>query len=175
MPSDATSGDADLDGSIEADASRNCSTVTNASSFTPPGEQRPHCYWFHAFPSHWLGAANTCSAEGGHLVTISSNAETTFVLGLVATFPPNEWLWIGGTDGRFSSDGPGSGPYSWVTGEPMSYTNWYTDGDTPEPDGSCKSCGGNPCYCEHRIAIRNDGRWVDGYEAIPYRYICEAD
>ena len=172
---DVASSDADGDGAQVADAGRDCSTKPNGQVFTSPGESTPHCYWFHSIPGQWVGAANTCSSEAGHLVTISSDEENAFVLGLLTTGPPNERVWIGGTDGRFSSDGSGSGPYVWITGQPMSYVNWYSDTTTTEPDGACKMCGANPCFCEHRVAIGRDGRWADDYEANPNRFVCESD
>lgn len=172
---DVPSSNADRDGAPMADAGRDCSAKPNGQAFTSPGESTAHCYWFHSIPGQWVGAANTCSSEAGHLVTISSDAENAFVLGLLSTTPPNERVWIGGTDGRFSSEGPGSGPYVWITGQPMSYVNWYSDATTAEPDGACKLCGANPCFCEHRVAIGRDGRWVDDYEANPYRFVCESD
>jgi hypothetical protein len=173
-PDEASSDDGG-DESAVADAGRDCSAKPNGKAFTSPGESTAHCYWFHSLPSHWVGAANTCTSEGGYLVTIASNEETAFVLGLLSTFPSDEKLWIGGTDGRFSSDGPGSGPYIWITGQPMSYVNWYSDTSTTEPNGACQTCGGRPCYCEHRVAIGSDGRWADDYEANPYRFVCESD
>jgi hypothetical protein len=108
-------------------------------------------------------------------LTLSSNAETNFVLGLVTTFSASDYIWIGGTDGRFSGDGPGSGPYAWITGEPMVYQNWYTNGATQEPDGRCDFIDSGKANCEHRLAIGNDGRWSDVYEALAYRFVCEAD
>jgi hypothetical protein len=172
---DVASPDAEGDEAPVADAGRDCSTKPNGKAFTSPGESMGHCYWFHSIPSNWVGAANTCTSEGGHLATIASNEENAFVLGLLSTSPADEKVWIGGTDGRFSSDGPGSGPYLWITGQPMSYVNWYSDTSTTEPDGACKLCGANPCFCEHRVAIGRDGRWADEYEANPNRFVCESD
>jgi len=85
-------------------------------------------------PTNWLSAANKCAADRPrNLVTISSGAETAFVLTLAQSIAANARLWIGGTDGRFSSDGQGSGPYSWITGEPLVYTNWF---QRREPSGA---------------------------------------
>jgi hypothetical protein len=164
-------GPLDASGS-ETDARFDCASVPGGVTFTPPGGANAHCYWVHATASNWLGAANACVMDRGHLVTLTSSAETTFVLGLVPPIASNDRLWIGGTDGRFSSDGPGSGPFVWITGEPMTYQNWASNG---QPDGSCKTCAGAPCECEHRLAILSDGRWEDLYEALYYRSVCEAE
>jgi hypothetical protein len=155
----------------DADGGFDCSLVPNGATFLPPGETRAHCYWLASTPANWLTAANTCSSLGGHLVTLSSSAETSFVLGIVTPFSLADRVWIGATDARFSGDGPGSGPYMWIDGEPMTYTNWSSS-PVQEPDGACASNGMN---CEHRGAMLNNGRWVDLYEGLPYRFVCEAE
>ena len=174
-PAPADSGVDGADPAREADAPDSCAGFPNAHSFTPPEADFRHCYWYEATASNWLGAANSCASARGHLATLSSSAETAFAVGLVPAFAPATRVWIGGTDGRFSADGPGSGPFSWITGEPMTYTNWFSDASTQEPNGRCESCTGSPCYCEHRIAIMNDGRWEDLYEAVPSSFLCEAE
>jgi hypothetical protein len=149
-----------------------CALVPSGKTFTPPGATSAHCYWVHGTAGNWLGAANACIAERGHLVTLSSSAETMFVLGLLPPIAATDRIWIGGTDGRFSSDGPGSGPFVWITAEPMTFQDWAPNG---EPNGACKMCSGAPCECEHRVAMTSDGRWEDLYEAVYYRSICEAE
>jgi hypothetical protein len=62
----------------------------------------------------------------------------------------------------------------WITGEPMTYTNW-SNSPVQEPNGACDTCGLGPCNCEHRAAMANNGRWVDLYEALQYRFVCEAE
>jgi hypothetical protein len=163
-----------IDGSgPEPDVKRfDCGSLPNSVVYMSPSATNPHCYWLPTITANWLGAANACSVAGGHLVTLDSTAETTIVLGLMTTFPFNERLWIGATDGRFSSDGPGSGPFAWITGEPMTYQNWASQ----QPDGKCQTCGmGTTCNCEHRVAMTNDGHWEDLYEALFYPFVCEAE
>jgi hypothetical protein len=175
----ATDTNPSLDGASDAgsspDARFDCAAVPGGTTFTPPGSANAHCYWVHSGTNNWLGAVTVCAAERGHLVTVGSNAETTFLLGLAAPFSINDRIWIGATDGRFSSDGPGSGPFVWITGEPMTYMNWASAGSGQQPDGLCKSCSGTPCECEHRADMMSDGRWEDLYEALYHRYVCEAE
>jgi hypothetical protein len=177
-PLDASAPDADTtnDGSApETSHPTSCVAFPNAVSFTPPGSTTPHCYWVQSTANNWFASATGCTAARGHLATLTSIAETTFAIAMVPGFSATDRIWIGGTDGRFSADGPGSGPFGWVTGEPFVFTNWYADSVTQEPDGTCDSCAGSPCYCEHRIVLLNDARWKDAYEAVPYRSLCEAD
>jgi len=172
----ADSGDEAGDGpAAQADARAVCAAFPDAVDFTPPGAQTPHCYWLNANRSGWSTAVTACTAQHGHLLTLSSEIETAFVLGMVPEFGTTDRVWIAGTDGRFSGDGPGSGPFFWINGEPFVYENWYSDGNRQEPDGACQDCNGSICYCEHRVAIMSDGRWDDVYEADLFRYVCEAE
>ena len=52
---------------------------------------------------------------GGHLVTVKDGAEQAW---LVATFGGGSLYWIG------FSDIAAEGSWMWVSGEPVTYTNW---------------------------------------------------
>jgi len=77
----------------------------------------------------WDQARAAAEAMGGHLVTITSEAENNFVANLVTTqgTPNLERYWLGGyqTDPNGLGVEP-AGSWAWVTGEPWSYTNWAT-------------------------------------------------
>jgi hypothetical protein len=73
-------------------------------------------------PCTWAEAAAQAEAVGGHLVTISSQAENDWVW---RTFGgPDHSLWIG------LSDLAEEGTWVWTNGEPVTYTNW----DVGEPN-----------------------------------------
>ena len=77
----------------------------------------------------------------GHLVTITSASENTFVDNLVGNH--NFKLWIG------LSDEITEGTYQWVTGEPLAYTNWIT---------------GQPYYGtdeDYAEFLSSNGKWND--------------
>ena len=63
-------------------------------------------------------AVSTYLGLPGRLVTISSAEENAFVVERVAAC---EWVWIGLSDAALE------GTFAWVNGEPLGYTNWYTD------------------------------------------------
>jgi hypothetical protein len=77
----------------------------------------------------WDDAKAAAEAKGGHLVTITSEAENQFVYSLVED--DKFWIWDG-----YDGNGPWLGGYqkpgstepaegwSWVDGEPFAYTNW---------------------------------------------------
>lgn len=86
---------------------------------------------------NWYEARDTAlniSFEGlqGHLATITSQEEETFLIDKFSTIGgPN--IWLGGTDE--SSEGN----WKWITGEPWGYTNWDTDNGEPN-GGTEENC-----------------------------------
>jgi hypothetical protein len=100
----------------------------------------------------WDDANTRARAEGGYLVTITSAAENEFVYNLVAgddgywIFESNAYgPWLGGYQPTGSSE-PSRG-WTWVTGEPFSYTNWWTgepnNGGSADAEESLHFIGGN--------------------------------
>jgi hypothetical protein len=54
-----------------------------------------HCYLLVRVSRTWADAEKDCYNKGGHLPSVHSADENTFIRNLV---PPTSWLWIGGTD-----------------------------------------------------------------------------
>ncbi len=75
-------------------------------------------------PDTWLGAQEQAKTLGGNLVTINNAPENNW---LVNTFGKRPF-WIGLTDS--SIYGATEGNFKWVSGEPVTYTNW----DAGNPD-----------------------------------------
>ncbi|MBW4464061.1 MAG: DUF4347 domain-containing protein [Pegethrix bostrychoides GSE-TBD4-15B] len=63
----------------------------------------------------WEQAEAEAQRQGGHLVTLNSAAEETW---LKQTFSGTEGLWIGINDRRVE------GQFEWVSGEAVTYSNW---------------------------------------------------
>jgi hypothetical protein len=149
-----------------------CAPYPGAEAFTPSGSPRPHCYWSHAETTDWSSAVSTCTNEGGHLVTILSMAENTFVINVIADFTAAERVWLGATDDKVSTDRTGGGPYHWITAEPFTYHPWAPQ----NPDGTCTACPtGHEVCCQHRVCASSDGDWWDRYEGEAYSFVCEAE
>ncbi len=80
-------------------------------------------------PNNWTNSQAEAIGLGGNLVTVNSAAENDFVfttfgpvvLGLVGTPIGNHniSLWIGMNDLAVE------GQWEWVSGEPVTYTNWW--------------------------------------------------
>jgi hypothetical protein len=89
-----------------------------------------HAYEAVLASTTWTEANAAAMLTGGHLATIHSAAENAFVFNLFDSQP--YWIsfnnngnwgpWIGGFQ-RPGSMEPAGG-WEWVTGEPLSYTNW---------------------------------------------------
>lgn len=72
---------------------------------------------------NWANAEAYAVSMGGHLVTINDAEENEFIRTTFLTISgAQEDFWIG----YYSPTGPSNDPstYVWVSGEPVTYTNW---------------------------------------------------
>lgn len=118
-----------------------------------------HYYEYVSTSVQWPVAkanAENTSFNGvrGHLATIKSSAENAF---LTSRFPK---AWAGLTDSE--SFGGSEGNFKWVTGEPLSYTNWYP--------GEPNDVNGNEDFMEVNFS---NGRWNDAFNGYSQGYIIE--
>lgn len=131
-----------------------------------------HCYLVVHELATYADAKTHCSSLGAHLVTLSNKAEDAFAWSI----SPEEH-WIGASDGKGDKE-PDPGTYSWVTGEPFTFTNWSSG----QPNASQTQCGdsngGGTCY-EHCAfqwtGGEHDGQWNDRYCMHTIAAICEWD
>lgn len=101
-------------------------------------------YEFFNIRTTWLEAKDICERRGGHLITVNDPSEQEIVNYFLNKYTPYS-IWLGATDEEKEDQ------WSWITGEPFSYTNW-------EPGEPSKSTE-NEDFAE---AIGNDsGRWND--------------
>ena len=121
---------------------RTNSTITG---FTNQQNYNGHSYYRSTGTAVWTTAKTNCSNMGGHLVTITTSGEQSFIYSL---WPSG---WIGLTDEVVE------GTWRWVTGETYSYTNW----NSGEPNNS-----GNEDY----VQFVSNGRWNDlnNNSSLPY-------
>lgn len=78
----------------------------------------------YAEGSNWMGMP-------GYLATITSEAENDYVHGLLNGV---SWAWLGGYQDPGNDGGPEDG-WTWVTGEPWSFTHW-NPGEPNDPQGA---------------------------------------
>lgn len=116
-----------------------------------------HSYYFFDRQSTWYAAKQLSESYGGHLVTITSAAENSFVSGLAG----GQSVWIGATD-------QGSeGSFKWVNGETFRYSNWASG----EPN-NYPSAGEDT---ENYVHLLTDLKWNDSPGCATYPFVCEID
>jgi hypothetical protein len=119
----------------------------------------------------WLSypeAVQSAIARGGHLATLTTEQENSFVMGLGLPYLSNGTVfgyWIGGMRS------PTSGNWEWLTGETWAFSNF----DLWEPNGCC---GADARYLVFRAHPGSQGRWDDtstngNNDANPMPYIIE--
>jgi hypothetical protein len=94
-------------------------------------EFQGHTYHFISTRLSWDAAEAEARRMGGHLVTINSAAENLFLFQYIrrAAMQGDVQTWIG------LSDGGGTGPFRWASGEALAYTNWAA-GEPGNPAGA---------------------------------------
>jgi hypothetical protein len=117
-------------------------------------EQNEHCYRVNTDELDFATAAARCHDAGGHLATISDEAENDYVRDLL-----DGEHWLGANDGRANA-ASGIGTYVWVNEEPWQYTAW----EEGQPNAHATDCpgedGGANCY-EHCAFQSDSGDWND--------------
>lgn len=78
-----------------------------------------HSYFLTA-PGIWDVAEAEAVSEGGHLVTMNDAAENAWVTSIFGHYPGGRWIGLYQLPG---SPEPGGG-WVWISGEPVTYTNW---------------------------------------------------
>ena len=88
-------------------------SITTSATNVIYNSNTGHWYQFVACAKTWTDAKTFAENHGGHLVTITSEAENQFLVD-----NGNTYSWIGFTDEAEE------GNWQWVTRETVSYTNW---------------------------------------------------
>ncbi len=117
----------------------------------PPNNNR---YYLSSSPVSCDQAYSAAIGSGGHLVTISSTQENSFISNSVAA---GNRIWLG------LNDKDTEGVWRWVTGESVNYTNWYDDSTTPgveEPNDYNLGNPGEDCAAMNWVGA---GTWNDWF------------
>jgi hypothetical protein len=113
-----------------------------------------HWYDLTTTPSTWTASNTQAINAGGYLATITSGAEDTFLIDNFSTL--KQHLWIGLTDAAIE------GTFVWVTGEPLTYTNWLPG----EPNNGFPCCAPDEDYGE--LVVVPIPEWVvPGWNDLP--------
>lgn len=123
-------------------------TNQTITGFTNQQNYNGHSYYRSTGTAVWTTARTNCANMGGHLVTITTSGEQSFIYGLW----PSGWIGL--------TDEVTEGTWRWVTGETYSYSNW----NSGEPNNS-----GNEDY----VQFVTNGRWNDLNNTQSLAYVLE--
>lgn len=118
-----------------------------------------HKYELYNESMTWESAKLFCEKKGGHLVTISDEKENEFVNGMRCRNLSTDYqqsIWLGG------SDAANEGTWSWITGEPFTYSNWEPN----EPNGGTS---------QNYLQMYSSGNWDDVQNEAGRFVLCEYD
>jgi hypothetical protein len=131
-------------------------------------ELNGHCYRVNLEELTFAAARDACQAGGGHLVTISSEAEDDFARDL-----HDGVHWLGASDG-FPDTMAGVGTYTWVDQEDWDFTHWE-DGQPNAFETNCPDQGDASDCFEHCAFQTDEGDWNDRSCWHTIVSICEWD
>ncbi|XP_056416843.1 chondrolectin isoform X2 [Hyla sarda] len=124
-------------------------------------------------------ARQVCEGEGGHLLSIESEAEQKLIQRMLQNLTNSGSgksdgdFWIGLSRNRESMASSGACPdlYKWDDGSPSQFRNWYAD----EP-----SCGSEACVVMYHQPTANPGiggpylyQWNDDRCNMKHNFICK--
>ena len=118
------------------------------TGFTNQQNYNGHSYYRSTGSAFWSAAKAACDNMGGHLVTVTTQAENNFIFGLW----PSGWIGL--------TDEVNEGVWRWVTGEAYSYTSW----NPGEPNNA-----GNEDY----VQFVGSGKWNDLPNNVNLPYVLE--
>lgn len=114
--------------------------LVSGTAYSLPVQWTGNSHWYDVIlrsnPISWEDAKTEAENDGKYLVTITSEAENEFVWSLVSGKSYTSY-WLGGYQQPESqnTDAEPDGGWRWVTDEPWSYENWYTnDNGQVEPN-----------------------------------------
>ena len=121
-----------------------------------------YCYYKHDVTPilsgmSWNDSRLACQSYGGDLVSITSQAEQTFLVNHYTPGQRRQFYWIGFTDQARE------GNWKWSDGSSASYTNWRTASGEPNNWGGNENCA----------ETTNDGKWNDNNCERKFAFICK--
>lgn len=128
------------------------STPAQADSDKFVNPTNNHVYQYFDTGMFWGLAKDACAAQGGYLVTITSQDENDYLVskGLIGT----NYVWLGA---KFSA-----GKWQWITGEKWTYTNW----------GLLESDRDHNMY--NLLWVDRSGKWLSNFgDYLFSNYLCE--
>lgn len=127
-----------------------CRLVKKGTTIYNKVEFNGHYYQVFDESLDWYAAKARCEEMGGHLVTITSAEEKTFIDGILTNKNKSNY-WAGATDEE------SEGKWKWITEEEFNYTNWNIN----EPNNTEYFKGEFENYLHISTSVNN--MWNDSY------------
>lgn len=125
-----------------------------------------HTYQIFESNVKWEDAQKACEAIGGHLASITSEAELKALGTLISNYGEKSAYWLGATDKTTE------GQWLWLTGEEFDYTNWNKNAPD-DKDKTQNYLGINNKKNDYGASLEwNDFSNAD-IETVEFGYICE--
>ena len=119
---------------------------------------------------NWNEAKAYCESIGGHLATITSAEELSYILKLLESHKSMQYYWLGGTDEVTE------GPWKWINGEKWEYTNWNLANGEPNNYYSNEDYLMLYNYCPITRGTWNDATPTGtNFSSSKFGFICEWD
>ncbi|XP_008841089.1 regenerating islet-derived protein 3-beta-like isoform X1 [Nannospalax galili] len=132
----------------------------------PTGSQAygSYCYALFKIPKSWFDADLACQKRpSGHLVSVLSAAEASFVSSLVKRSAISyQYVWIGLHDPTLGQE-PNGGGWEWSNADVMNYFNWERN----------PSIASDPGYCGTVSYASGFLKWRDYYCNKELPYVCK--
>ncbi|XP_025723421.1 lithostathine-like [Callorhinus ursinus] len=123
-----------------------------------------HCYALFMTPKSWMDADMACQKRpSGHLVSVLSGSEASFVASLVKN-SVNTYsnIWIGLHDPTEGYE-PSAGGWEWSSNDLLNYLAWERDPSTVANPGHCGTLSSNTGYL----------KWTDYNCGTKLPYVCK--
>ena len=124
-----------------------------------------HVYAVYDNAASWSFCKELCEDMGGHLATINSAGEDSFLSELIQSGAKSAY-WIGGTNWDSAASNQ-DGTWSWVTGEPFTYTNWAA--------GQPSASGKNGTREHWARLVKSSKKWDDTYNTNKAGFVIEIE
>ena len=128
-----------------------CNNVGYIDGFIYMGSLNGSAYYCSLYAETWNTASSICEANGGYLASIGSAEENAFLANILTL----QSAYIG------LSDAESEGTFTWTSGEPIEYSNWYPG----QPN--------NYLDDQDYVEMLNNGQWNDQYTSKKLEFILE--
>lgn len=133
------------------------------------GQYDQYCFVLYPHATNWANAVKLCKLRGGQILRIRNATEQDFFTNYLKSHHYAESVYIG------LVQVVKGGRYMWVSGAPVTYTNWAPDYYSPQQNHTKGTC----------VVMKANGQWIDAgcglglllnighYDHETHHFICQ--